>query len=211
MNGAAGPQTGVNWSRAGLLDRPGERTVSVAIVPAAGKGERFGAPLKLLVDIDGEVMLDRTLRCLLDGGVAEVIVVTAPGVALDHVKLLADARVRAVVNPDPSRGMFSSIQTGCLAAEGDPILILPGDMPFVRRDTVAAMLAASRLDVILRPTFQSHHGHPIALPGRVRHEILKADPGSTLAAILRRHADDIVDLQVDDPGVLRDVDTRQDL
>jgi molybdenum cofactor cytidylyltransferase len=184
---------------------------SIAVVPAAGKGERFGAPLKLVVDVDGEVLLDRTLRCLLDGGVAAVIVVTAPGAALDAAALLADPRVRTVVNPDPSRGMFSSIQAGCSAAEGDPILILPGDMPFVRSETVAALLAAARLDAIVRPTFQSHHGHPIALPGRVRREILKADPRSTLATILRRHADDIVDLQVDDPGVLRDVDTKQDL
>jgi CTP:molybdopterin cytidylyltransferase MocA len=184
---------------------------SIAVVPAAGKGERFGTPLKLLVEVDGEVLLDRTLRCLIDGGVAHIVVVTAPAVTLAAATLLADARVRVVVNPDPSRGMFSSIQAGIRAAEGDPILILPGDMPFVRASTVAALLAASPLDAIVRPTYDSHHGHPIALPGRLRRDILNADPTSTLAAVLRRHADDAVDLQVDDAGVLRDVDTRQDL
>src|SRR6187399_2453717 len=104
---------------------------SVAIVPAAGKGERFGGA-KLVARIHGEALIDLTLRSLLDGGVDRVIVVLAPGVSLSEARLLEDRCVQTVVNADPSRGMFSSIQTGLAVADGDPILILPADMPFVQ-------------------------------------------------------------------------------
>lgn len=184
---------------------------SFAIVPAAGKGERFGPSSKLLANVDGEPMLGRTIRSLLDGGVDRVVVVTAPGAALGSVAILSDSRVTTIVNPDPSRGMFSSIQAGMAAADGDPILVLPGDMPFVRAETVAAVLAASRLGEIVSPRHGAKRGHPVALPGRLRSEILKADAASTLSAALEPFLADRLELDVDDPGIVRDVDTKQDL
>src|SRR5262245_47921358 len=102
---------------------------STAIVPAAGKGERFGGG-KLLAEVAGVPMLDRTLRSLIDGGVDEIVVVLPPSGRFDTVRLLSEPRVLMVVNPDPSRGMFSSIQVGVEAAQGDPLIVLPGDMPF---------------------------------------------------------------------------------
>jgi len=184
---------------------------SVAIVPAAGKGERFGSPLKLLADVGGEPMLGRTIRSLLEGGVDHVVVVAGPGVSVAAVTALQDPRVTLVVNPDPSRGMFSSIQTGVAAAEGEPILVLPGDMPFVRGGTVAALLTAARLGDVISPRYRGQRGHPIALPARLRSEIMKADPTSNLSAVLQAADEDRVELDVDDPGILRDVDTTKDL
>src|SRR5687767_8903461 len=114
-----------------------------AIVPSAGTGQRFGGR-KLLADADGMPLLERTIRSLFDGGVTDVVVLLAPDseivTSAPQVAALADPRVRVVVNADPSRGMFSSIQTGltALTRTADPILILPGDMPFVRAKTVAA-------------------------------------------------------------------------
>ena len=102
----------------------------VAVVPAAGRSERFGS-MKLLADVGGEPLLNRTLRSLLGAGYAPVIVVVSPSAALEAVTMLRDSRVRVVVNPDPSRGMFSSIQTGLIEADGDVIAILPADMPVV--------------------------------------------------------------------------------
>ncbi|MEX2270448.1 MAG: nucleotidyltransferase family protein [Vicinamibacterales bacterium] len=184
---------------------------SLAIVPAAGKAERFGGG-KLIADIDGEPLLNRTLRSLLDGGVEHVVVVLAPGATFVTVALLHDPRVVRVINPNPSRGMFSSIQIGLAAAEGEPILVLPGDMPFVRSTTVAAVLAAATASGrIVSPRFQGKHGHPVAVPERLRDEILNADDRSTLATLIDTHAADRVEIDVSDPGVLRDVDARGDL
>jgi molybdenum cofactor cytidylyltransferase len=184
---------------------------SVAIVPAAGRGERFGG-MKLAAMLRGEPLLSHTLRCLLDGGVDQIVLVTTSGAELAHVALAADPRVRRTVNPEPSRGMFSSIQAGLAAADGDPILILPGDMPFVESGTVAAVLAeALRSGAIVSPSHRGRRGHPIALPARLKGAILDAPAGSTLASLLDAHEHDRLSIEVNDPGVSKDVDVVSDL
>jgi molybdenum cofactor cytidylyltransferase len=182
-----------------------------AIVPAAGRGERFGG-MKLAAMLRGEPLLTHTLRCLLDGGVTDVVLVTAPGADLAHIPLASDPRVRHVANPNPSRGMFSSIQAGLAEIEADPILILPGDMPFVSAATVALVVQeAIRSGTVVSPSHDGKRGHPIALPGRLRPEILTAGVDATLASVLERCGDERRALDVDDPGVLQDVDVVSDL
>lgn len=193
---------------------------AIAIVTAAGKAERFGGG-KLVAPIEGEPLLNRTLRSLLDGGAGSVVVVTAPDSPLDGVTLLQDPRVTRVTNPDPSRGMFSSIQAGLVAArpdqspdrEWDPILVLPGDMPFVKARTVATVVshAMENPGKIVSPRYQGKHGHPVALPGRMRREILDAPASMTLAMLIEAHAAERMSIDVDDRGVVRDVDERGDL
>lgn len=186
---------------------------AVAIVPAAGSAERFGGA-KLLAEVDGRPLLERTVASLLDGGVERVGVVLGPeaGRLRDGVGLLSDARVRTATNPDPSRGMLSSIQVGLALVEGDPLLVLPGDMPFVAAATVRKLLDAYRSKAaIVSPRFAGKRGHPIVIPARFRLEILGAPEGSDLHAVLKPFADDRLDVDVDDPGVLRDVDRPEDL
>ena len=187
-----------------------------AIVPAAGKGERFGGP-KLLADVAGVPMLERTLRSLLEGGVDQVIVTFDGGATIGEtinlraaVHSFRDKRVKMVLNRAPERGMFSSIQIAARDATGDPILVLPGDMPFVRSDTVAAVIAAyQESPSIILPTHNGKHGHPIALPGSVRDQIVNADIAETLTSLIKRH--ETRELPVSDAGVLRDVDLASDL
>ena len=184
---------------------------SVAIVPAAGKGERFGGA-KLVALIDGTVLIDLTIRSLLDGGVDLVVVVMAPGASLSESKLLDDHRVQTIVNDDPSRGMFSSIQTGLAVAEGDPVVVLPADMPFVQSRTVATVLdACVRQGRLMVPVYDGRRGHPIAFPAALREMVLRASPDSTLKEALASARVDRIELGVDDPGILRDVDTPADL
>ena len=187
---------------------------AVAVVPAAGSAERFGGR-KLLTPIDGEPLLDRTIRALLDGGVAEVIVVVGKDARTElerDVNSLLDPRVRPIENPDPSRGMFSSIQEGVAQARGDAVLVLPGDMPFVRPDTVRAVIETyERRPAIVSPRYRGKRGHPVAVPLSLRDEIAATDPRSNLHEVIKRHTDIRVDLDVEDRGVLRDVDTLEDL
>jgi len=187
---------------------------AVAVVTAAGSAERFGGK-KLLTPIDGEPLLDHTIDALLDGGVAEVIVVVGKDGRAElerDVNAMLDPRVRAVENPDPSRGMFSSIQEGVAQAQGDAILVMPGDMPFVSPETVRAVIAAyERKPAIVSPRYRGKRGHPVALPTSLRDEIRAADPRATLHDVIHAHMDMRVDVEVDDPGIIRDVDRQQDL
>jgi CTP:molybdopterin cytidylyltransferase MocA len=183
-----------------------------AVVPAAGRSSRFGG-MKLLAPVAGEPLLQHTLRSLLDGGVDEIVLVAAPDVSFAAVPLAADPRVRLVANEQPDRGMFSSIQTGLAAVPGGPdvILVLPADMPFVKASTVAAVGAAAQSERVIVPLYEGRRGHPIALPVLFRRALLDADPTRSLKDALRTAGAPLVELSVDDPGVLRDVDVREDL
>jgi molybdenum cofactor cytidylyltransferase len=123
-----------------------------------------------------------------------------------------DPRVRPVENPDPSRGMFSSIQAGVATANGDALVILPGDMPYVRPDTVRAVLAKHREGhAIVSPRYKGKRGHPVVMPLALRDEIAATPASANLHEVIKRHQDERVDLDVDDAGVVRDVDTPADL
>jgi molybdenum cofactor cytidylyltransferase len=187
---------------------------AVAVVTAAGSAERFGGK-KLLTPIDGEPLLDHTIDALLEGGAAEVIVVVGKDGRAElerDVNAMLDPRVRAVENPDPSRGMFSSIQEGVAQAQGDAILVMPGDMPFVSSQTVRAVIAAyEQKPAIVSPRYRGKRGHPVALPMSLRDEIREAKPGSTLHDVIHGHTDMRIDVDVEDAGVIRDVDRPEDL
>jgi molybdenum cofactor cytidylyltransferase len=182
-----------------------------AVVPAAGRGERFGGG-KLRARIAGEPLLTHTLRSLLDAGVGSAIVVVSRDTDLDGVVLLGDARVTMAVNVEPARGMFSSIQVGLAIAGGRVTLLLPGDMPFVSPGTVRAVAErALETNALVVPVHGHRRGHPLALPDRLRGPLLAADPCSNLKSALRSLGQARIELTVADPGILHDVDVREDL
>ena len=188
----------------------------IGVVPAAGKGSRFaasapGLPHKLLTLINGEPLVRRTVQSLLDGGAERcVVVVSAEGE--EAVRLaLAGLPVTVMVNPDPSRGMFSSIQCAMASvSEGDQCVLLPGDMPYVQSATVASVVAASaRSGVTVLPRHHGHRGHPMALSAALVARIRQAPATSTLKE--QRLQEPFLMLEVSDPGVHRDVDQLEDL
>ena len=188
-----------------------DRRSVVAVVPAAGSSTRFGA-MKLLAGVEGAPLLDRTLSSLLGAGVARVVVVTRGGDTFDAVPSMADPRVAAVVNADPARGMFSSIQAGLAVAGGDVVLVLPADMPFVAPETVAAVIArAADTESVVVPVHQTRRGHPIAIPRSLCDALLALEPTTTLKEALAACGQPTVQLDVPDVGVLRDVDVPGDL
>jgi molybdenum cofactor cytidylyltransferase len=186
--------------------------VSSAVVPAAGAAKRFGGD-KLVALIDGVPLIDRTLGCLLDAGVTEIVVVLPPAAAWTlHAARLRDPAVRVVENPDPSRGMFSSIQIGLGAATGRPVAVLPGDMPFVQSATVRALFDYAKDERgLVSPRLNGRRGHPVILPADVREAVLAADPRGPLNEVLKPFAARFVNVDVADQGAVRDVDVVEDV
>lgn len=180
---------------------------SAAVVPGAGAGERFGGA-KLRADLNGTKLIERTIASLRDAGVDDLVLVVGP----DTGPLVTSRDVRVAVNPDPSRGMFSSLQVGLEDVIADAILVLPGDMPFVLPSTIRSLVQVYEArGGIVSPRFNGKRGHPIVLPPLLQQSILAADASTTLHHVLKAHPELRIDLDLDDRGVLRDVDRPEDL
>ncbi len=186
----------------------------VGIVPAAGRGSRFAdadpaAPPKMLARVDGVPMVRRTVESLVKGGVDHCVVIVSPqgSASVDGIdQALRGLPVRLVVNPDPSRGMFSSVQCGVAATdESDLCVLLPGDMPFVQPSTIAAVIAAAERGAhTVTPSLDGHRGHPVVSSSPLRARIVAAAADSRLDHLMDQDTVRVVD--VTDSGVRRDVD-----
>ena len=183
-----------------------------AIVPAAGASRRFGSA-KLLHVLGAEPLLAHTMRALLDGGVARVIVVASPALDLTAVPAIGDQRVVTVINPAPERGMFSSILAGMSELnEDESALILPADMPFVQPVTVARVLADHQTTgEAVVAAYRERRGHPLLLPVRAWRAVCAHAHAPSLKAALAAVGIEPRFIDVDDPGVVQDVDERGDL
>jgi molybdenum cofactor cytidylyltransferase len=194
-------------SLAGRHSRP---TV-VGIVPAAGRGSRFAeadptALPKMLAPVDGVPMVRRTVESLVNGGVDHCVVVVSPHGSADVTQTLHGLPVTLVVNPDPSRGMFSSVQCGVTSTdESDLCVLLPGDVPFVQSSTIAAVIAAAAGgEHTVTPSLDGHRGHPVACSSVLRARIVAAAADSRLDHLMEQ--DTVRTVTVTDAGVRHDVD-----
>jgi molybdenum cofactor cytidylyltransferase len=89
---------------------------------------------------------------------------------------------------------------------------MPVDMPLVRPDTVRRAIAAflSAHAPIVRVTHEGRHGHPVVFGRAVFDDLRHADYSIGAKAVLQTHAAAILNVEVDDAAVLRDVDTPED-
>jgi len=120
-----------------------------------------------------------------------------------------------VVNPDPGRGQFSSLQAGLqevLNRGQDTALITLVDRPPANPSTIKALDEA--FDQALHqgkwaavPEFHGNHGHPILVGREMIEAFLKASPSSSAREVQHAHQDRIAYVAVDDPSVAANVDT----
>lgn len=192
------------------------RMIIAAIVLAAGRGSRFaevspGGPPKMLAPVGGVPMIRRTVESLSAGGVDRSIVVVSGEQATVIARALSGLPVTCVVNPDPERGMFSSIQCGVVAAaDAGVCVLLPGDMPFVQPATIATLVSEAQTHGrTVVPSLSGHLGHPVVCSPGLRDRILAANVGARLDNLLLEQ--DVLQVEVSDPGVRRDVDRPGDL
>ena len=184
------------------------------ILLAAGRGERFGGD-KLLAglggDLPGESVGVRACRNLL-AAIPNVVAVVRPGDAR-LAAALAAAGARVVACANAADGMGASLACGVRAArDARGWVIALADMPWLRAETIAEVAAAiDRGATIAAPFFGGRRGHPVGFAQACGPALaaLAADDGAR--AVVAAHRDAMVRLDVDDPGVLRDVDTPEDL
>ncbi|MEA3238708.1 MAG: nucleotidyltransferase family protein [Candidatus Bipolaricaulota bacterium] len=184
-----------------------------AIVLAAGKGERMGA-IKPLIVIDGQPILVRVITTLRTAGIGRVIVVLGYNAALIE-KEVDLSRCIVANNTDYESGMGSSLSLGVslLSSAATGFLVVHADMPYVKAETVSKVIARALEGAkIVAPVYKGVRGFPVYLDCGCREELLPTLRGEIGARnYISQHEDDLVLVEVDDPGVIIDIDRPQDI
>jgi molybdenum cofactor cytidylyltransferase len=180
-----------------------------ALILAAGLGRRIGLGPKALLVLDGATFLEHCVRVCREAGCSPIRIVVRSGVPelLDSAASLADL---VVLNPDPERGMFSSVQCGLKDVDLDVVtgfVLYPVDHPRVHRDTVARVAAGIFADSWVVPRFEGRSGHPIGIGVDVIKMLPALPDRFTLREALEHVAARRIDIDVLDPGVLENVNT----
>ena len=181
------------------------------VVLAAGAGTRFKGPgHKLDGRIGADSVLALTLRSALSTGLNVVLVVSRR--LHDEMSDRLPDCDRVVIDTDEPAtwGMADSIAAGIAHARAAAgWLVLPGDMPFVQAASIAAVAHGLRTHAVAYARHAGRRGHPVAFRAELLADLLalKGDEGAR--PIVMREAAIAIDL--DDAGVLQDIDTVDDL
>ncbi len=181
------------------------------ILLAAGEGKRFGGD-KLLYPLAGGVPLAVAAARRLLNVLPQSLAVVRPD-AVELARRLAAEGMTVVVNPQAERGMGMSLAYGVAAvvrAEGWVIAL--GDMPFIQPATIRGIVDLLETGVAMAaPVYRGRRGHPVGFQGVFGEQLagLSGDKGAQ--DLLQRHVGQLYCWPVDDPGILLDIDTRDDL
>ncbi|MGG1400358.1 nucleotidyltransferase family protein [Bacillus salipaludis] len=182
-----------------------------AIILAAGYSSRANA-FKLTLPLGQMTVLEQTISKF-EGICSRVIVVAGfqakiiqEEIAKISSKNAYSFQIKVVYNENFIQGMFRSIQAGCKEVQSTTFFLTPGDCPLVKKETIQ-LIAKSKGNVVI-PSFQYKGGHPIKLSSEVKKKILETHPDRNLREVLNHYEKNY--LNVEDPGVLMDVDTQED-
>jgi molybdenum cofactor cytidylyltransferase len=185
-------------------------TSPTIIVLAAGPGRRFsGTEHKLQQPLGGSSVLGTTLRHAIDSRLP-VLVVTTERLAPLVAGQIAAGDMLVLADADTRRGIGHSIAAGVAertSAHG--WLVLPGDMPLVKPASLRAVASALAEHPVACAQYRGRRGYPVGFAAELYSELvmLTGDDGARrLIARYPAHGE-----EVDDPGVLVDVDTVADL
>ena len=169
-------------------------TRPIVLILASGRGERFiasgGTTPKLQALLGGRSVLEHTLDAVRTSGL--------PWHLEDR----------------GHDGMGDSIAAGVAATRDAPgWLILPGDLPLVRAQSLLAVAAALENNAVVVPCHGGVRGHPVGFGPACRAELLQLRGPEGASRIARAHAalGQLASLELDDAGIVTDIDTLADL
>lgn len=183
-----------------------------ALILAAGESRRMGQP-KMLLPFGGATIIEAVAHAALASVADDVSVVLGAGKEIIR-KTIAHLPVEVVVNTEFHLGMLSSIQCGfhSLPADTQATVIMLGDQPTIPSEAVDRVIDAWRQSGkgLVLPVYDGRRGHPLLVDMRYREQVLNLHPSAGMRTILTSHTTDILEVPVDIPAVLKDIDTPDD-
>lgn len=162
-----------------------------------------------------ESFVAASLRPLHEAKCAPLVVVSGQHATETEALLPADLSVRRLRNPEPHRGQLASLKLALRALadtgglRGAMVSLI--DHPGVRAETVERLCERARPDRITVPRFETRRGHPVFFGSALFPELLATPDELGARSVVRRDGSRVDVVDVDDPAVVRDLDTPADL
>lgn len=190
----------------------------VGVLLAAGQGARFGGD-KLLATIAmplAGAAVDVPIgvaaaRNLIDA-IPDSIAVVRPRDARLAAHF-SDAGLRVVPCVNAGDGMSATLACGIAATvDADGWIISLGDMPWIAPATIRAIAeaVASGADIVA-PSYRGQRGHPVGFSRRHRDALSSLTGDAGARSLIERNLGRMTWIDVDDAGVVQDVDTPSDV
>ena len=164
-------------------------------------------------------MIARVVDALLESRARPIVVVTGHD-AGQVSDALAGRPVRLIHNPDYAQGLSTSLRAGLGALEDggegevEGAVIALGDMPWVSCQDIDALIDAfepREAHTICVPVHNRKRGNPILWSAHYFNEMKQLEGDVGARHLLAQHDDDVCEVPTDNTGVLRDIDTREEL
>lgn len=183
-----------------------------AIVLAAGESRRMGSP-KMLLPFAGKTMIEKVIENISLSRIDRTLLVT--GAYKDEIsEVIERSSVTFCHNKNYHEGMLSSVKCGfrALPVEAGQVLVFPGDKPYITADVINQVIdsyTGSGRGIIV-PVYMKKRGHPVLIDLRYRQIVEELDPGEGLRSLARLYPHDVLEVETNVPGILKDIDTYQD-
>lgn len=183
-----------------------------AVILAAGESKRMKTP-KLLLPFMGKTIIEKVIENVLSSNVDKVIVVI--GARKEAIiKVISGLKVTFCYNENYKEGMLSSVKCGfrSLPESVDAAIVFQGDQPMIPCLLVNEVINSYRKSEkgIVIPVFKSKRGHPVLINLKYRAEIEELDDNEGLRALAEKFHKDVLEVEVNSPQILIDVDTPED-
>ncbi len=192
---------------------PSPEAPVAAVILAAGGAKRMGQ-LKQLLPLNGQPMVRQVTEAVCATGLAQMVAVV--GARADDVRrALAGLPVEIIVNEAWPEGMSSSLRAGLRALRPDirAVLVILADQPALTPTLLRALVDRYRATgaPLIAPFYHGRRGNPVLFDRSLLPELLAVTGDQGGREVIARHQEEMERINVDDPAVLLDVDTAQDL
>ena len=182
------------------------------VVLAAGAGERLGGG-KLLLPLEGQPLVRRAVITALTAARSKVVVVLGHG-AGRVAAALEGLAVDLAINSGYRQGLSTSLRTGlaALPPRNRAALFVLADQPGVTPEVIRQLIDAYRPGgkKIIVPVYQGRRGNPVLIDRSLWPHLLALQGDVGAREIIRAHPEEVLPVPVPCPGILQDIDTRDD-
>ena len=181
------------------------------ILLAAGSATRFGSDKLMHPLADGTPIAIRSARNLMAALPGSIAVVRSGDSAL--ARRLREEGLAVIECPEAAEGMGRTLAAGVKASENAAGWVVAlADMPFLQPATIAQVTERLRQgDSIVAPSYRGERGHPVGFSAQWCVALASSSGDEGARALLKKQRERIALLETEDPGVVRDIDTRADL